>query len=66
MKEFFLSNELSIIELSRNNVFEYYITSENNANLYFVFGVKESFSAVGIINLYCDGYFDNIIAENNL
>ena len=66
MKEYFLSNELTVIELSRNNVFEYYITSENNSNLYFVFGVESPFCAVDIINLYCDGFFNNMIAENNL
>ena len=58
MREVFLGNDYSIIELRRNGVFEYYVANCDAGDLLFSFGVKDRFSDIAIINLYNSGYFD--------
>ena len=58
MREIFLGNGFSVVELERNNSFEYYVTNINFGDLLFSFSCGERFDDISIINLYIDGYFD--------
>jgi len=66
MKEYkFISREAgiscSIIELFRDNVYEYYVLTPYSSDLYFSFGAPDQFTEHSLYRLFVRGYFDNII-----
>ena len=48
-----------ILEIYRNNIFEYYIKPYDKNNYIFAFGVMDRFTDCQLITLAENGYFDN-------
>lgn len=49
-----------ILEIYRDNVYEYYIKPYDKNNYIFVFGVMDRFTDCQLITLAENGYFDNL------
>lgn len=57
MKEIIINEEFTVIELFRNNTYEYYLSKKDYGNLLFCFGAYEKVSKMEIIDLFNTGYF---------
>ncbi len=58
MREIIINEDFTVIELFRNNEYEYYLSKKDYGHLLFSFGTYERFSDEDIINLFENNYFD--------